>query len=67
MLNPKSLRVLRTIAGLTQAQLADAIGVSPPTISNWETPPQPTEAQVKALAKALGCKAEDLGEEVEVR
>lgn len=50
------LRVLRSAAGLTQAQLADRIGVSSTYISALESgrKPAPPRAIVAAMASALG-------------
>jgi len=54
---------LRNRKGLTQDQLADAIGVTPHTIRNWEkgrSEPRLTIGQVKALCKALDCSLWEL-------
>ena len=55
------LRALRKKSGLTQEQLAEAIGVNPITISWWENDKYlPKTQSIKALAKALGVSEADL-------
>ncbi len=55
------IRRLRKKAGLTQEQLAEAVGVNPITISWWENDKYlPQTQNVKALAKALGVSEADL-------
>jgi len=44
---------IRTDAGFTQAQVANAIGVSPSTIAKWEQGTTPRGLQRIAYAKAL--------------
>ncbi|WP_235209922.1 helix-turn-helix domain-containing protein [Sphingobium sp. Ant17] len=51
---PASLAQLRLKAGLSQKQLADAIGTSQPAISNYESGErEPTIANIKSMARAL--------------
>jgi transcriptional regulator with XRE-family HTH domain len=51
----------REAAGLTQAQLARAMGVSEVTVQKWETGTRkPRSTRLKKLASALRCKAADL-------
>ena len=51
----RSLRELRTGAGLTGAQLAESVGWSQPKVSRLETGRQtPTSAEVRAWADACG-------------
>ncbi len=56
------LREQRKLAGLTQQQLADRIGVPVSTIGRLESDPgaNPTIKTVTALIEALGCTANDL-------
>jgi transcriptional regulator with XRE-family HTH domain len=53
---------LRTKAGLTQMQLANAMGVDPSTVRNLEKGRAGIEQieRVIKLCKALGCNVEDL-------
>lgn len=53
---------LRKKAGMTQRQLADAIGVDPSTIRNWERNRAFIETLVKVtrLCNALDCETTDL-------
>lgn len=58
---------MRLRAGMTQAELAEAIGVSAPAVSLYESEKRcmPVSTFV-ALAQALGCSLDDLvGEEAE--
>jgi len=60
-----TLAKLREQAGLTQRQLADALGVTITTISNWERgakEPNLTFAQVKRVTEVLHCSLDDLVE-----
>lgn len=55
------LRRLRKKSGLTQEQLAEAVGVNPVTVSCWENNTYlPKTQSIKALAKALGVSEADL-------
>ncbi len=53
---------LRRELGLTQRQLADAVGVTESTISNWEKNRNGIEwfERVAKLCHALNCSPEDL-------
>lgn len=57
-----AVRRAREQAGLTQEQLADAVGVDRKTIGRWErgetTDPEPT--QIRAIIRATNVEAEDL-------
>ncbi|MDJ0598842.1 MAG: helix-turn-helix domain-containing protein [Crocosphaera sp.] len=56
-------RLRREIAGLTQAQVAQALGVRPQTISNWEksvSVPSLNPEQTLMLCSLLGLSLEDL-------
>ena len=56
--NVKRLRLLR---GLTQKQLADILGVSPKTVSKWETGlGQPEVNQIIPLAQVFGVSTDEL-------
>jgi putative transcriptional regulator len=57
------LMTLRQKAALNQSELAEILGVSKQTISNWEVGrkiPTLTIPQTKALCKALGVTLDDL-------
>ena len=55
------IRELRIQAGMEQKELADAVGVTQPHVSNWESGKRiPTTAMLPAIAKALGCTVNDL-------
>jgi transcriptional regulator with XRE-family HTH domain len=55
------LVALRKQAGLTQTELADAIGVPQTTIANWEWSESPPRSEVlPRLAKVLGVRVEDV-------
>ncbi len=58
----RNLRAIRQSRGLTQLELADAIGVSAITVSGWESrgvKPKSAET-LNCLYKVLGCGEEDL-------
>ena len=55
------LAALRQAAGLTQAEVADAIGVPQQNVAYWEISSKPPRSDViPALAKLLGVKIEAL-------
>ena len=59
----KSFASLRIRSGLKQQELADAIGVSRQTVSNWETGrgiPKLTPTQFKKILKVLHITADEL-------
>lgn len=61
-LRRKVIRARREAAGLTQAQLADLIGVTPVTIYRWETRGLPPSHRNRhALARQLGGTPGDYG------
>ena len=55
------LKVARQAAGMTQGQLAEAIGCRVKDISRWENGHvEPGALTVKKMAQALGCSMDDL-------
>ena len=57
----KRLKALRKKAGLTQEELAEAIGVHSVTVSQWESNSfLPKTLNIKAIAQALGVSEADL-------
>ena len=59
---------LRTRLNLTQKQVADAVGVTVQTVSNWETGtynPKLTLKQTAALCRVLQCSLDELIEAVD--
>ena len=58
------IKELRIAAGLTQAQLADAMGVTQGMVAAWEQGANyPRADKLPALAKALGVSINDLYKE----
>lgn len=57
-MNIKSLRIKRK---MTQAELAEKIGVDQTAVSQWETgQTNPKAALLPRVAEALGCSLDDL-------
>lgn len=56
----EKLRAARLAAGMTQAQLAQAIGCHQKDIARWEAGREPKALTLKKMAQALGCKMDDL-------
>lgn len=57
----KHLAGLRTAAGLSQQQIAEAIGVRQSTVATWERSARPPKGDVlPALAQALGVELQTL-------
>ena len=55
------IRALRREAGMTQRDLAEALGVSRQAVSKWETgTADPSTSNLLALAKLFGVPAEEL-------
>ncbi len=56
-----TLRELRTLANLTQKELADKVGVSKQHVSSWERGQYtPSPSSFRKLCRALKCKRADL-------
>jgi transcriptional regulator with XRE-family HTH domain len=63
--NQLTLKGLRERAGLTQRQVADALGVTATTVGSWERgekEPRPSFLQVKQLIEILNCSLDELVE-----
>ncbi|MBR5889114.1 MAG: helix-turn-helix transcriptional regulator [Akkermansia sp.] len=57
----EKLKQARQRAGMTQAQLAEAIGCKQKDVSRWEAGLiEPGVLTVKKMAQALGCSMDDL-------
>lgn len=57
----KAIRLARRSAGLSQAELADAVGVHRPTVSAWEREANtPTRSNVEDVARALSMTVDSL-------
>lgn len=58
---------LRRIRNLTQKQVADALGITVQTVSNWEVgraEPKLTIRQFKALLQILQCSVDQLPDDL---
>ena len=56
-----SIKKRRILAGMTQQELAKAVGVCQATIVMWESgQTAPNVHRLKDVAKVLGCEVEDL-------
>lgn len=63
-----SIRAARINADLTQKQTAQLLGVTPATVSNWETGVTRVRlAALRALSEVYGCPVEMFTEYQEVR
>lgn len=57
----EKLRARRLLAGLSQAELAEVLGVSRTTVTMWETTKsRPNVDMLPAIAKTLGCSIDEL-------
>lgn len=57
----EKLKTARQAAGMTQAQLAAAVGCTQKDVCRWETEEREPKARtLKKLANALGCSMDDL-------
>jgi transcriptional regulator with XRE-family HTH domain len=57
----EKIRQARENAGLTQKQLAEALGLDQSAVSNWETgKSEPVINNLRRLADILGCNPADL-------
>lgn len=55
------IRQFREQAGLTQKQLAEAVGVDQSAVARWENEENnPTAARIMQIADVLGCNPGDL-------
>jgi transcriptional regulator with XRE-family HTH domain len=52
----EAVKTAREVAGLTQRQLADMLGVSQPAIHNWEHDTEPSLDALAAVEDALGLR-----------
>lgn len=58
---PSPIRAARIAAGMTQQQLADALGISQVSVTRWETGErEPRVSTLKRIAAVLGCNLRDL-------
>lgn len=58
---------LRARAGLTQRQVAEAIGITVQTVSNWENgvrTPKLSPKETMSLCRVLNCSLEELADEL---
>lgn len=56
-----AIKTQRKLAGMTQRQLGEAVGVGKCAVCNWEKgKAYPTAATLIELAKLLGCTVDDL-------
>jgi DNA-binding XRE family transcriptional regulator len=58
----RNLVNLRTKAGLTQAQLAETLGVVPQQVAKWENGVKPNRSSAQRLAEIYGVSITDISE-----
>jgi len=58
---PALRRILRTRVGLTQTDVADTLGVCPPTVSRWESGATPRGSTLDRYVELLAFLATDEG------
>ena len=57
----RTIRDLRQARGWTQLELANALGVTPATVFNWERGRyEPKASQLRALARAFGVSMDEI-------
>ena len=57
----KSIKTVRESAGLTQEELARAVGVDRVTVANWESgKTEPKLSQARKIANLCGAKIENM-------
>ena len=62
----ENLKYERKIAGLTQQQLADKMGIKQQQLSRWERDEiEPAVSSIVAIAKALDVSYDDLFDDIE--
>jgi transcriptional regulator with XRE-family HTH domain len=62
------LAAFRKAAGLSQAELAHALGVTQSSVAYWETAPKPPRSEILAkMATVLGVRVEELLGEAPMR
>lgn len=55
------IKVKRKQAGISQAKLAEVLGINQKAVSQWEAGSSlPTADKLPAIAAALGCSIDDL-------
>lgn len=60
-MNTNNIKMLRTIAGITQAELADAAHISRPYLYDLENGNRGAKPEtMQRIADALGCTVDDL-------
>lgn len=53
---PSLIRAARIAAGMTQQQLADALGIAQQSVARWETGErEPRVSTLRRIAAVLGC------------
>lgn len=53
---PSPIRTARIAAGMTQQQLADALGIAQQSVTRWETGErEPRISTLRRIAAVLGC------------